>query len=185
MCLIFLIMFECIAIGWGYGANKWYDNVKEMIGYYPFFWWKLCWMFITPAICFVSYSVQCKLPTTSLPYASYVLLYCIWKDYQPFFSCSGLPYTVLEYEKYEYCCSTFWLLYDLGNLTSILITFAVCFHVQRHHVVPSQVRRLWIPWLDSLCRLADGPVVHGLHSKLCHLQVHHFSSPRHLEGGKN
>ncbi|XP_063871397.1 sodium- and chloride-dependent GABA transporter 1-like [Scylla paramamosain] len=52
MCLIFLIMFECIAIGWGYGADKWYDNVKEMIGYYPFFWWKMCWMFVTPAICF-------------------------------------------------------------------------------------------------------------------------------------
>ncbi|MPC91334.1 Sodium- and chloride-dependent GABA transporter 3 [Portunus trituberculatus] len=55
MCLIFLIMFECIAIGWGYGADKWYDNVKEMIGYYPFFWWKMCWMFVTPAICFVSH----------------------------------------------------------------------------------------------------------------------------------
>ncbi|XP_050693500.1 sodium- and chloride-dependent GABA transporter 1-like [Eriocheir sinensis] len=52
MCLIFLIMFECIAIGWGYGGDKWYDNVKEMIGYYPMFWWKLCWMFITPAVCF-------------------------------------------------------------------------------------------------------------------------------------
>lgn len=78
MCLIFLIMFECIAIGWGYGANKWYDNVKEMIGYYPFFWWKLCWMFITPAICFVSCSMQYKLTT-----------------YQPFFSSSSLSCTRL------------------------------------------------------------------------------------------
>lgn len=52
MCLISLIMFECLAISWGFGADRWYDCVKEMIGYYPFFWWKLCWKFITPITCF-------------------------------------------------------------------------------------------------------------------------------------
>ncbi|KAL7640589.1 UNVERIFIED_CONTAM: hypothetical protein RMT77_008864 [Armadillidium vulgare] len=51
--LIALIFFECMAIGWGYGADRFYDNVKEMIGYYPFFWWKLCWKYLTPIITFV------------------------------------------------------------------------------------------------------------------------------------
>nr|BAO20821.1 GABA transporter1 [Euphausia superba] len=51
MSLIFLIMCQSLAIGWGYGADRWYDNIKEMIGYYPFFWWKFCWKWVTPGIC--------------------------------------------------------------------------------------------------------------------------------------
>uniref|UniRef100_A0A8D8UZE6 Transporter n=1 Tax=Cacopsylla melanoneura TaxID=428564 RepID=A0A8D8UZE6_9HEMI len=49
--LLWLIFFECIAISWAFGVNKFYDGIREMIGYYPIVFLKFCWVVSTPCIC--------------------------------------------------------------------------------------------------------------------------------------
>uniref|UniRef100_A0A3Q0R8J1 Transporter n=1 Tax=Amphilophus citrinellus TaxID=61819 RepID=A0A3Q0R8J1_AMPCI len=49
--LLVIACVECIVIGWVYGADRFYDNIEDMIGYPPLRMLKYCWMFITPLIC--------------------------------------------------------------------------------------------------------------------------------------
>ncbi|KAF2354446.1 Sodium:neurotransmitter symporter [Trinorchestia longiramus] len=58
MCVIGLMCMESIAIGWFLGVDRWMEMVKEMIGYYPFIWWKLCWKFITPFVTFTVFMLN-------------------------------------------------------------------------------------------------------------------------------
>ncbi|KAF7670032.1 hypothetical protein LDENG_00074300 [Lucifuga dentata] len=49
--LLFIACFETIIIAWVYGADRFYHNIEDMIGYLPFPVLKYCWLFITPLIC--------------------------------------------------------------------------------------------------------------------------------------
>uniref|UniRef100_A0A8C9VN08 Solute carrier family 6 member 13 n=1 Tax=Scleropages formosus TaxID=113540 RepID=A0A8C9VN08_SCLFO len=50
-CLLFVAIFETVCIAWVYGADRFYDNIEDMIGYRPGPAIKYAWMFFTPATC--------------------------------------------------------------------------------------------------------------------------------------
>ncbi|CAF1447953.1 unnamed protein product [Adineta steineri] len=50
-CLLVLLFFECISVSWFYGADRFYEDIKDMIGYYPGRFWKWCWIVFTPLLC--------------------------------------------------------------------------------------------------------------------------------------
>ncbi|XP_066522956.1 sodium- and chloride-dependent GABA transporter 2 [Hoplias malabaricus] len=56
MCLLFVAIFETICIAWIYGADRFYDNIEDMIGYRPGPYIKYCWLFLTPATCFGTFA---------------------------------------------------------------------------------------------------------------------------------
>ncbi|XP_016399124.1 sodium- and chloride-dependent GABA transporter 2-like [Sinocyclocheilus rhinocerous] len=56
MCLLFVAVFETVCIAWIYGANRFYDNIEDMIGYRPGPYIKYCWLFFTPATCFGTFA---------------------------------------------------------------------------------------------------------------------------------
>ncbi|NXD19129.1 S6A13 protein, partial [Spelaeornis formosus] len=55
MCLLFVAIFETLCIAWVYGAERFYDNIEDMIGYRPWSIIKYCWLFITPAVCMATF----------------------------------------------------------------------------------------------------------------------------------
>ncbi|XP_025408814.1 sodium-dependent noradrenaline transporter-like [Sipha flava] len=41
-------LFECLAVSWFYGLEKFCDDVENMIGHRPGLYWRICWKFISP-----------------------------------------------------------------------------------------------------------------------------------------
>lgn len=62
--MLFIVCFETTVIAWVYGADRFYDNIEDMIGYKPFPVLKYCWLFITPLLCWVnlSYNMTIRFP---------------------------------------------------------------------------------------------------------------------------
>ncbi|KAM8930310.1 sodium- and chloride-dependent taurine transporter [Pelodytes ibericus] len=51
VCLLWVAFFECIAVAWVYGADKFYEDIEDMIGYKPGPWMKWSWSVVTPMLC--------------------------------------------------------------------------------------------------------------------------------------
>ncbi|XP_077975721.1 sodium- and chloride-dependent betaine transporter-like [Styela clava] len=71
ICILWLAMFETITIGWIYGVDRFYDDVKMMIGYYPPSFFKYCIKYISPTICAVIF-VACCVKYTPLKMGNYI-----------------------------------------------------------------------------------------------------------------
>ncbi|XP_068446395.1 sodium- and chloride-dependent GABA transporter 2-like [Clinocottus analis] len=49
--LLLLSICQSVAIGWVYGADRFNANIRDMTGYSPLAVFKLCWKYLTPAVC--------------------------------------------------------------------------------------------------------------------------------------
>lgn len=49
--LLVMAILQSVVIGWFYGAQRFSDNIEDMIGYQPLALVKYCWMYATPVIC--------------------------------------------------------------------------------------------------------------------------------------
>ncbi|XP_029926791.1 sodium- and chloride-dependent GABA transporter 2-like isoform X1 [Myripristis murdjan] len=49
--LLLLSICQSLAIGWVYGPERFSANIRDMIGYNPLPVFKLCWKYLTPAVC--------------------------------------------------------------------------------------------------------------------------------------
>ena len=54
MVLLFFCFFECVAVAWVYGGERFYDNIQAMVGFRPNPWLRICWTVLTPLLTAVS-----------------------------------------------------------------------------------------------------------------------------------
>ncbi|XP_051982404.1 sodium- and chloride-dependent GABA transporter 2-like isoform X1 [Xyrauchen texanus] len=64
--LLLLSVCQSVAIGWIYGPERFSNDIKHMIGYHPLGFFKLCWRYLTPAMCTGTFifSLVCWTPLT-------------------------------------------------------------------------------------------------------------------------
>ncbi|KAG9485959.1 hypothetical protein GDO78_008841 [Eleutherodactylus coqui] len=78
-----VVFLEAIAVSWFYGINQFCRDVREMLGFTPGWFWKICWVAICPLfllfiICsFMSSPPELRLFNYTYPTWSVVLGYCI------------------------------------------------------------------------------------------------------------
>ncbi|XP_061659230.1 sodium- and chloride-dependent GABA transporter 2-like isoform X1 [Syngnathoides biaculeatus] len=62
--LLLLSIFQSIAIGWIYGAERFSSNIKDMTGHNTLLLFQLCWKYLTPAVCTATFlfSLVCWSP---------------------------------------------------------------------------------------------------------------------------
>ncbi|XP_067145522.1 sodium-dependent serotonin transporter [Centruroides vittatus] len=52
MSVLFIVFVEAAAVCWLYGAEKFSEQIKEMIGFRPGIFWRVCWTYISPIFIF-------------------------------------------------------------------------------------------------------------------------------------
>ena len=54
MSLLWVCFWQTVAIGWGFGAQKFCDCIEQMTGHQPGKYWFFCWKYIAPTVMAVS-----------------------------------------------------------------------------------------------------------------------------------
>ncbi|XP_009556762.2 sodium-dependent serotonin transporter [Cuculus canorus] len=78
-----VVFLEAVAVAWFYGITQFCNDVKEMLGFTPGWYWRVCWVAISPIfLLFVTCSFLSNPPELRLfgynyPYWTTVVGYCI------------------------------------------------------------------------------------------------------------
>ncbi|XP_067010554.1 sodium-dependent dopamine transporter isoform X2 [Anabrus simplex] len=75
--MLFAVLFESIAISWIYGTQRFCDDIKDMIGFSPGLYWRVCWRFLAPAFLMLII-VYGLIGYEALTYEQYV--YPVWAN---------------------------------------------------------------------------------------------------------
>lgn len=81
--VITVVLLEVIAVSWFYGTNRFCNDVHLMLGFYPGWFWRICWVAICPIfllfiiISFLAFPPDVKLFDYHYPPWTTVLGYCI------------------------------------------------------------------------------------------------------------
>lgn len=46
--MLFAVLAESIAVSWIYGTDRFCADIKDMIGFPPGLYWRVCWKFVAP-----------------------------------------------------------------------------------------------------------------------------------------
>ncbi|XP_068195986.1 sodium- and chloride-dependent GABA transporter 3-like [Antennarius striatus] len=55
VCMTVVAISECLAIGWIFGADRFYNLIEDMTGQRPSIYFKLCWKFIIPLLSLIPF----------------------------------------------------------------------------------------------------------------------------------
>ncbi|KAJ0063898.1 hypothetical protein NL108_013623 [Boleophthalmus pectinirostris] len=81
--VITVVLLEVIAVSWFYGTTRFCNDVHYMLGFYPGWFWRICWVAICPIfllfiiISFLAFPPDVKLFNYHYPQWTTVLGYCI------------------------------------------------------------------------------------------------------------
>lgn len=50
MCLLWFCFFESVVVAWIYKAERFEDNITEMLGFTMCAWFRVCWRYFTPLV---------------------------------------------------------------------------------------------------------------------------------------
>lgn len=45
LSVLFIVLCEMVAVCWFYGINRFSEDIRLMMGFYPGIYWRVCWMF--------------------------------------------------------------------------------------------------------------------------------------------
>lgn len=46
--ILLAVFFESIAVSWIYGVDRFCEDIKDMVGFKPGIYWRVCWKFVAP-----------------------------------------------------------------------------------------------------------------------------------------
>ncbi|KAF6206488.1 hypothetical protein GE061_017721 [Apolygus lucorum] len=46
--MLFAVLFEAIAVAWIYGIERFSDDIRDMVGFAPGLYWRVCWKYLAP-----------------------------------------------------------------------------------------------------------------------------------------